>query len=271
MPRRANSEADTRPAYDKYVPMDASRGHRAVDFSRQILTTCAPFFHSPISELEVLDIGCGYGHTAAELAKHCKRVVGIEPSTELASSAKDLQQALGLNNFTVRHQRLDESIESECYDLAILDNVLEHLPDHVHAFSMISRLLRPGGVVFILVPNRLWPIEVHYHLPFLSYLPIKFANIYLRVTGRGRDYTDASYAPTYWSLRKLFQRHPEIEFDFVLPADVSLAAGGDSWLYRYGIAAIRRWPWLWAISKAFLVVGVKRSTSVDSILPVHSA
>jgi len=34
--------------------------------------------------------------------------------------------------------------------------------------------------------------------------------------------------------------------------------GGGSWHYRWGVAAIRRCPWLWAISKAFLVIAVKR-------------
>jgi hypothetical protein len=96
-------------------------------------------------------------------------------------------------------------------------------------------------------------------LPFLSYLPLSLANRYLRWTGRGTDYTDASYAPTYWRLNRLLRARPELEYHYVLPADVALTTAGGSWLYRTGIAAIRRWPALWAISKAFLVIVVKHA------------
>jgi hypothetical protein len=43
----------------------------------------------------------------------------------------------------------------------------------------------------------------------------------------------------------------------VLPADLSLASSGGALHYRLGFAAIKRFPWLWAISKAFLVLAVK--------------
>jgi hypothetical protein len=122
----------------------------------------------------------------------------------------------------------------------------------------ISQALRPGGAAFLLMPNRLWPMEVHYHLPFLSYLPLPLANRYLRLTGRGTDYTDASYARTYWKLNRLLRARPELEFRYMLPADISLATGGGAWHYRFGAAAIARCPWLWAISKALLVIATKR-------------
>jgi hypothetical protein len=97
-------------------------------------------------------------------------------------------------------------------------------------------------------------------LPFLSYLPLSLANFYLRITGRGEDYSDACYLPTYWGLKKLLQERSEIRWQFVLPSDVTLATKGRSLHYRYyrlGVELIRRFPFLWAISKSFLVVGVK--------------
>jgi hypothetical protein len=112
-------------------------------------------------------------------------------------------------------------------------------------------------VLYVLVPNKLWPIEVHYRLPFLSYLPLGVANWYLRATGRGTDYTDASYAPSYFRLRRLLRAQPELTSEFVLPARIELTAGGARWHYRWGVRAIRACPLLWAISKAFLVVARK--------------
>jgi hypothetical protein len=100
-------------------------------------------------------------------------------------------------------------------------------------------------------------VEAHYGLPFLAYLPVPLANRYLRATGRGTDYTDASYAPTYRRLVRLLRGQRDLRFAFVLPADLSLTYAGGPWHYRIGAALIRRLPLLWRISKSFLVVGVK--------------
>jgi 2-polyprenyl-3-methyl-5-hydroxy-6-metoxy-1,4-benzoquinol methylase len=247
-----------RPGYDQFRQMLEVRGPLAAGFARQILETTRPFLPAPAEELTVLDVGCGYGHTALELARRCRRVVGIEPSKTLAEAAFQLKEHAGQANLEFRHQDLYELAETERYDLVVLDNVFEHLPDQPRALEMISACLKPKGVAFLLMPNKLWPIEPHYFLPFLSYLPLRLANGYLRLTGRGTDYTDASYAPTYFRLNRLLRARKELSFQYVLPADVSLAMAGRSWHYRLGVAALRRFPWLWAISKAFLVVAVKR-------------
>jgi len=234
------------------------RAPRAPAFARQILATSGPFLRSVVSDLAVLDVGCGYGHTAIELARECKQVVGIEPNQTLWQHACGLGSSSGCTNVEFRNDGIEALSDVSCYDLVVLDNVLEHVRDQELALRRVSAALKPGGVAFILVPNRLWPIEVHYGLPFLSYLPLRLANCYLRMTGRGRDYSDASYAPSYSGLKRLLGGCKELAPRFVLPADVSLATLGRSFHYRLGVAAIRRFPWLWAISKVFLVIAVKQ-------------
>lgn len=246
----------TRPGYDRgEAAMLLSRAPQAKAFAKQILDTARPFL--PARPWTVLDVGCGYGHTALELAHHCERVVGIEPVAALAAHAVELGVASRLANLELRHQSLYDLPETAAFDLAVLDNVFEHLPDQPGALAKLSAALRPGGAMYLLMPNKLWPIEVHYQLPFLSYLPVPLANRYLRLTGRGTDYTDASYAPTYRRLKQLLDARPELAYRFVLPADLSLAANGGALHYKLGVAAIRRFSWLWAISKAFLVIAVK--------------
>jgi len=159
-----------------------------------------------------------------------------------------------LENLEFLQVNLYDLSERERYDLIVLDNVLEHLPDQPRALRILSNSLRPDGIAYVLVPNRLWPIEAHYHLPFLSYLPVKLANAYLRITGRGVDYTDASYAPTYCSLNRMLRSRPELSFEYVLPAHIELATFGRSLHYRIGASLIRRFPWLWIVSKVLLVV-----------------
>lgn len=247
-----------RPAYDQGSKCMLFRERLAAGFSRQILDTVRPFMRISDERLVVADVGCGYGFTAAELAKRCRRVVGIEPSAALYEAARALRESRGLENLEIRHASAADLAESEAYDLAVLDNVLEHIADQPRALARISAALRPGGALFVIVPNKLWPLEVHYELPFLSYLPLSVANRYLRLTRRGTDYTDASFAPTWLGLRRLLAARPELAWRFVLPADMSLATFGGSLQYRLGAAALRRFPCLWVISKMFVVVAVKQ-------------
>lgn len=252
--------ADDRPAYDAdFLSMDAARSPMAARLADLVLRTCGSSLPRPERELEVLDAGCGYGATAAALARRCARVTGLEPSRTLADRAR--QAAAGLSNLVIRHGRIEELEDREAFDLAVLDNVLEHLPDQPLALERLSRALRPGGVLFVVVPNRLWPIEAHYRLPFLSWLPLPLANVYLRASGRGRDYADASHAPTLWRLRALLRGRPELDARLAVPPDLSGAMGGAAWHYRAGAALLGRAPFLWAVAKAFVVVAVKRPST----------
>ena len=235
--------------------MQATSGRKADAFARQILATCGPDLPKSAAQLDVLDLGSGYGATAAALAERCRSVVGLEPMPELHKASLRLGE--GISNLTFRQGGVEQLDEVEAYDLVVLDNVFEHLPDQCEALRRIDRALRPGGVVYLLVPNRLWPVEVHYGLPFLSWLPLSWANRYLRLSGRGEDYTDASYAPTRWGLNRALRAHPNWSWRYTLPGDPSATRAGTPAHYRIGMAALRGVPALWVVSKAFLVVAVK--------------
>ena len=43
-------------------------------------------------------------------------------------------------------------IPDECYDVAVMGEILEHLPEPVKALKETRRLLRPGGIVLATVP-----------------------------------------------------------------------------------------------------------------------
>ncbi|MDM8359641.1 class I SAM-dependent methyltransferase [Pandoraea communis] len=45
-------------------------------------------------------------------------------------------------------------IESSSVDTVILQEVIEHLPNHLSALQEICRILRPGGELFLTTPNR---------------------------------------------------------------------------------------------------------------------
>lgn len=238
--------------------MATERGPRGDDFAKQILGTVASDLSKPINELTILDIGSGYGHTALALAKQCKHITGIEPCAEPAEMASRLQREQQVANASFHHATLEGFNTEEQFDLIILDNVLEHLPDQPAALKKIDSFLAPGGVLYLLVPNKYWPLEVHYHLPFLGWLPLDLANTYLKLTGKGTDYTDASYAPGFLKIVRLMNQQKIWRWRFALPANLAWTTAGAAWHYRLGIGLLQRCPMLWAISKAFLIVARKR-------------
>ena len=246
-----------RPDYDAFTDLEASRNRVADAMARQVLATCRPWLAKPVAELDVLDVGSGYGRTAMELSRRCRRVVALEPALHLHTKAMASAATEEHGDLEHRHGGVEELTEVAAFDLVVLDNVYEHLPDHSLALQRVAAALRPGGVAFVLVPNKAWPIEAHYRLPFLSWLPLRWADRYLRWSGRGTSYLDASYAPTYRSLRRDVGRQPDLTAHFVLPHDPAATVAGTPAHYRWGMAALRRWPALWAISKALLVVLVK--------------
>ena len=260
-PRPSEPAMSDRPDYDEYRNMSDIRGPLAERFAGQILATVG--VDAPREKaLTLLDVGSGYGDTAMALADRCGHVTALEPASDLHEVAMQRAQAgRPVENMTFLHGGVEDLGNVDAFDIVVLDNVYEHLPDQPLALERIARSLKDGGALYLLVPNKLWPVEAHYGLPGLAWLPLPVANFYLRATGRGRDYSDAMFAPTYWALKRELKRQGDFDFRFTLPADRAATVAGTPFHYRVGMALIERLPFLWAISKALLVVAVRRPRS----------
>jgi SAM-dependent methyltransferase len=95
--------------------------------------------HEPVYDLKeivrgksVIDIGCGYGRNKAIVEAAGGTWVGVEPfeggGHTVVGDAENLPFGNGI------------------FDIAIMDAVLEHIPDVGKAFSEVSRVLVPGGL-----------------------------------------------------------------------------------------------------------------------------
>jgi SAM-dependent methyltransferase len=96
----------------------------------------------------LLDVGCGTGEVLLAARSRGWTVHGVEPVVESAAMARDTR---GLD---VRCAVLEESGFAEhSFDVVCAIHVLEHMTDAVNFIRMIARWARPGGLVFIEVPN----------------------------------------------------------------------------------------------------------------------
>jgi SAM-dependent methyltransferase len=77
------------------------------------------------------------------------------------------------------------------FDVVITNHVIEHVggaPAQRAHLTEVRRVLEPGGVGYLAVPNRWMLVEPHYRLAFLSWLPRRLRSPYLRLMGRGSHY-----------------------------------------------------------------------------------
>jgi SAM-dependent methyltransferase len=96
---------------------------------------------------KLLDFGCGWGQYLAAAQAVGWDAVGIEVDPEKIAFAR----AHGLN--AVRGELLDRTFDPETFDAVIAQQVFEHLYDPVSYVEEISRILKPGGILFVSVPN----------------------------------------------------------------------------------------------------------------------
>lgn len=95
----------------------------------------------------LLDIGCGTGYFAAFMKKGEWRVTGVEKDEGARNFAIE---KFGLN---VKSESEIGGFQKEMFDCITLWHVLEHFHDPVKYLQDIHRILKPGGVCVIAMPN----------------------------------------------------------------------------------------------------------------------
>jgi len=81
--------------------------------------------------------------------------------------------------------------ENGRFDVVLTNHVIEHVGDRSAQLAHlveIARVLKPGGVAYLAVPNRWMLVEPHYRLAFLSWWPHSWRSTYLRLARKGHFY-----------------------------------------------------------------------------------
>jgi 2-polyprenyl-3-methyl-5-hydroxy-6-metoxy-1,4-benzoquinol methylase len=127
------------------------------DNSREdICRNIAELTGKPLKGMEVLDIGCGWGQALLAFQEKGMICYGFDPAPEGVEYASKK----GLNVVRAGMEKMDV-FDGKRFDVVTLTDVLEHLSDPVSVLKEIrTRLLKPGGILFIDVPNEFNPFQI---------------------------------------------------------------------------------------------------------------
>ena len=96
----------------------------------------------------LLDLGCGTGYFLEAAVKAGWQGEGVEPD---AGAAQQAAARSGCNVYP--ESQLDEYPEGR-FDLITMWHVMEHVPQLKQRAAQLFRLLKPGGILVVAVPNR---------------------------------------------------------------------------------------------------------------------
>jgi ubiquinone/menaquinone biosynthesis C-methylase UbiE len=168
---------------------------------------------------KVLEVGTGSGVIAAAL----KDTVGPDGEVWAVDTVDQRIDPEAVSFLPVTNTKLP--FPDGTFDLVISNHVIEHVGDweaqHDH-MRELARVLRPGGWVYLAMPNRWAPVEPHFKLPFLSWLPEGRRSGYVRAAKRGPRYDCRPL--TRAQLEELFRAHG---FDYTEISREAIQAMGD--------------------------------------------
>jgi putative 4-mercaptohistidine N1-methyltranferase len=162
----------------------------ALGFPRRVVTECVDVTALP-AQARVLDLGCAVGRSSFELARHCPEVVGIDFSAAFIRAADELRMH-GRRGFRridqgrlstacegvvppeIERERVRFEVGDACdlraglgkFDIVLLANLLDRLPDPRRCLARLPALLNRGGQLVIASPFT-WLEE---YTPFANWL-----------------------------------------------------------------------------------------------------
>jgi 2-polyprenyl-3-methyl-5-hydroxy-6-metoxy-1,4-benzoquinol methylase len=99
----------------------------------------------------VLDVGCGEGYFAAELARVGAEVVGIDVAAEPLRRARERHPELDLRQVPAAGTW---PLPDASFDAVWAGEVIEHVADTAGWLSEVRRVLRSGGVLLLSTPDH---------------------------------------------------------------------------------------------------------------------
>lgn len=136
------------------------RNKRFIDFENLLLKHFAK-----TEKIKILDVGgTAYFWEDKNIFKSSRLDITLLNLTEEKNLPKNMQSvAADATNIQI--------FERGSFDVVFSNSVIEHLYTWENQMKMANECMRVGNFFFIQTPNKHFPIEAHYVLPFVQYFP----------------------------------------------------------------------------------------------------
>ena len=124
------------------------------NYQRQVILPNLLRLVDPKPGQQILDLACGSGFFAQELAKACPTIggiVGVDVSTELINLAKKLATPRVTYVVSPAHQLA--ALKDHLFDTVISVLAIQNIAEVKEVFAAVKKVLKPGGK-FIIVMNH---------------------------------------------------------------------------------------------------------------------
>lgn len=187
-------------------------------------------YKGPSSKL--LDLGCSIGLTLSVVGQYFPNYIGCDIYEEKITATNKLLERLKMKKNTVLYNGSKLPFKDNTFDIVTSIEVTEHSKNPQRMIKEIQRVLKKDGIVQITTPNKWWPIDTHFKLPFISYIPNFLADYYVRLTGRGTSYEGIKHFG-YEDFHKMVDKYFVVEdktMDLIVFRDKYFLAKERGWM-----------------------------------------
>ncbi len=155
--------------------------------AEKVIAVLSDYWQGGVVSKTVVDVGCSTGIMTRRFASAFGRVIGLDTDGVGVGNGARLAVHAGIGPGRLQFCGGDGCrmpLADSSVDGVICNQVYEHVDDQTGLMDEIWRVLRPGGVCYFGIGTRHVLIEGHYKLPFLSWLPHRLADIYMKLAGK---------------------------------------------------------------------------------------
>lgn len=144
----------------------------------------------PLKGKKLLEVGCGYGLFLVLCLKNGIKAEGVEPASQefykyTLKLGKEILKRSGYSQKLIKNATGEKlPYKNNTFNVITSLYTLEHVQDVKKVLTESTRVLKPGGHLYFVVPNygSFW--EGHYGILWIPYMPKFLAKLYVRLWGK---------------------------------------------------------------------------------------